>query len=196
MISPYNSDYQWCSLQLQCCSVAHWYSVLFGDITLITCNVSWSDYFVLEWWCLLNLLMFSLLWRNNLLPLLAMSFPFNTKLKYTFTKFFVQRSIYLSLINVKLMSFKSYSKLWKWLPTLSIDEPWKFHEHSKWFNCLHEYLIINFSLIFFFVNIHSITISSKYCSATVSCLVGSDGIHCISCCGLEHRADIFALLWV
>ena len=108
MISPYNSDYQWCSLQLQCCSVDHWYSVLFGDITLITCNVSWSDYFVLEWWCLLNLLMFSLLWHNNLLPLLAMSFPFNTKLKYTFTKFFVQRSIYLSLINVKLMSFKSY----------------------------------------------------------------------------------------
>ena len=108
MISPYNSDYQWCSLQLQCCSVAHRYSVLFGDITLITCNVSWSDYFVLEWWCLLNLLMFSLLWHNNLLPLLAMSFPFNTKLKYTFTKFFVQRSIYLSLINVKLMSFKTY----------------------------------------------------------------------------------------
>lgn len=121
MISSYNSDYQWCSLQLQCCSVAHWYFVLFGDITLsylqrkiitdissFTCNVFWSDYFVLEWWCLLNLLMFSLLWYNNLLPLLAMSFPFNTKLKYTFTKFFVQRSIYLSLINVKLMSFKSY----------------------------------------------------------------------------------------
>lgn len=139
--------------------------------------------------------MFSLLWYNNLLPLLAMSFPFNTKLKYTFTKFFVQRSIYLSLINVKLMSFIVINCENDCQPFQSMSHENFMNIQNNLIACMSIWLLTSLRF-FFFVNIHSITISSKYCSATVSCLVGSDGIHCISCCGLEHRADIFALLWV